>query len=124
METGFARAPLPSYTAITPATRAPERTTPAARTELPAGKTVPPAQELDEARRAADNGAKSETGAVVREVERKNVIDPESDSMIFIATDTQSGEVVVQLPSETRLKLRAYVKAVEEQTAQKTNRVV
>lgn len=124
METGFARSPLPSYTAITPATRAPERNGPAARTELPAGKAVSPAQDLDETRRSADNGTVRGQDARLPQIERKNVVDPESKSLIFIATDSESGEVVRQIPTETLRKLRAYAKTIEEQTAPKTNQVV
>lgn len=119
METGLVRPPLPSYTAITPVTRAPERIEPAAKTDLPAGKAVAPTSDGSQSRRLADNKGDNtlsqDSGA--RQVIRKNVLDSESDTLIYMATDSETGEVVRQVPSETLRRLRAYAKSISEQSA-------
>jgi len=120
METALARPPLPSYTAITPASRAPERTEPATKTDLPASNTVTPSTEGDQGRPAAENEKRNENrfDAARPQIERKNFIDPESDTLVYVATDSDSGEVVRQVPSETLRKLRAYAKTVSEQSTE------
>ncbi len=126
METALVRPPLPSYTAITPATRAPERTEPATKTDLPASNTVTPSAQGEQNRPTAENEGRGETrlDAVRPQIERKNIVDPESDSLIYVATDSNSGEVVRQVPSETLLKLRAYAKTVSEQSNETANQGV
>ena len=126
METALARPPLPSYTAITPETRAPDRTEPATKTDLPASNTVKPSTEGDQGRRAADNQKRGETrfDAIRPQIERKNIVDPESDSLIYVATDSDSGEVIRQVPSETLRKLRVYAKTVSDQSNETTSRGV
>jgi uncharacterized FlaG/YvyC family protein len=126
METASVRPPLPSYTAITPATRAPERTEPATKTDLPVSNTVTPSAEGDQGRPAAENEKRGETrlDAIRPQIERKNIVDPESDSLIYVATDSNSGEVVRQVPSETLLKLRAYAKTVSDQSNETANQGV
>ncbi|WP_346894562.1 hypothetical protein [uncultured Roseibium sp.] len=126
METALVRPPLPSYTAITPATRAPERTEPATKTDLPASNTVTPSAEGEQNRPTAENEKRGETrlDAVRPQIERKNIVDAESDSLIYVATDSDSGEVVRQVPSETLLKLRAYAKTVSDQSNETANQGV
>lgn len=122
MEIGLVRSPLPSYTAITPVTRAPERIEPAAKTDLPAGKTVAPTSDGSQSRRLADDKRDTTLSqdSHARQLIRKNVLDPESDTLIYMATDSESGEVVRQVPSETLRRLRAYAKSISEQTSQAT----
>ncbi|WP_153768405.1 hypothetical protein [Labrenzia sp. CE80] len=115
MESALVRPPLPSYTAITPETRAPERVQPAAKTELPAGSTVNPSDEASQGRRASDNQRTQEPLAQNQQIDRRNFRDPESDSLIYIATDSDTGEVVQQVPSETLRRLRAYAKTISDQ---------
>lgn len=119
METGLVRPPLPSYTAITPVARAPERIEPAAKTELTANKAVNPSSDGSQSRRLADNGNVTNTSQdpSTRQLVRKNVLDPESDTLIYMATDSESGEVVQQVPSETLRRLRAYAKSISEQAS-------
>jgi len=130
LDTGLARPPSPTYTAITPATRAPEHKEPSARTELPSEETVTPSTETNSSKRSADNEreARSRQEQSAPAVERRNVIDPDSESMVYVATNTETGQVVRQIPSETLLRLRAYAKTVETQqtqeTAQSVQRVV
>ena len=126
METALVRPPLPSYTAITPVTRAPDRTEPAAKTDLPVANTVTPTTAVDQGRRAADDEKRGETlfDAVKPQIDRKNIVDPESDSLIYVATDSNSGEVVRQVPSETLLKLRVYAKSISDQSNDTTRQGV
>ncbi len=115
MESALVRPPMPSYTAITPATRAPERIEPATKTDLTASKTVNPSADADQGRRAAENERFREPREETTRVERRNVRDPESESLIFIAMDSDTGEVVQQVPSETLRRLRAYAKQISDQ---------
>lgn len=126
METALVRPPLPSYTAITPATRAPERTEPATKTDLPASNTVTPSAEGEQNRPTAENERRGETrlDAIRPQIERKNIVDPESDSLVYVATDSNSGEVVRQVPSETLLKLRVYAQTVSDQSNETANQGV
>ncbi len=122
LDTGLARPPSPTYTAITPVTRAPERTEAAATTDLPAEETVRPSSETDSSRRSAQDGARQGTREEVNvpPVERRNVVDPKSESLVYVATNTDTGQVVRQIPSETLLRLRAYAETVESQQVEET----
>lgn len=119
LDTGLARPPSPTYTAITPVTRAPEKNAPAAETELPSEETVTPSSDTQYSRQAADHKRQQQDGKYrLPEVERRNVIDPESESMVYIATNIDTGEVVRQIPSETLLRLRAYTDTMEARKSQ------
>lgn len=122
LDTGLARPPSPTYTAITPVTRAPEKNAPAAETDLPPEETVTPSSETQYGRQAADHRPQQQgrqTGKYeAAEVERRNVIDPESESLVYIATNIDTGEVVRQIPSETLLRLRAYTDTLEARKTQ------
>ena len=121
LDTGLSRPPSPTYTAITPVARAPERTRPAAETDLPAEETVRPATETDQSRQAADHERKRQFTSdrpEDQQVERRNIIDPESESFVYIATNVDTGQIVRQIPSETLLRLRAYTESIEAQKAQ------
>jgi len=120
LDTGIARPPSPTYTAITPVTRAPEKNEPAARTELPARETVGPSTDSSESQLSAQNSrdGKSLFESVTPQLDRRNVVDPESNSVIYQATNTDTGEVVRQVPSETLRRLRAYAESIETQTTQ------
>ncbi|MBD8890424.1 hypothetical protein [Roseibium litorale] len=115
METALLRSPSPSYTAITPAARAPERIEPAAKTDLPASRAVTPANDTTESRRSAES-ERSELPFAQAKLDKQNVLDPESESYIYIATNSDTGEVVRQVPSETLRRLRAYAKVLSEQS--------
>jgi len=115
METGLARPPLPSYTAISPVERAPQRTEPSARTELSEGRAVNPSEETETARRTAENASESETRQAESRIERRNFVDLDSNTLIFQATDSETGEVIRQIPSETLRRLRAYAETIANQ---------
>ncbi|WP_305983979.1 hypothetical protein [Roseibium sp. MMSF_3544] len=118
LDTGIARPPSPTYTAITPVTRAPEKNQPAVNTDLPPEETVKPSSDASQGQRAANNkrDGKSLFESVTPQLERRNIVDPESESVIYVATNTNTGEVVRQVPSETLRRLRAYTKSIETQT--------
>ncbi|MHA7777704.1 hypothetical protein [Roseibium sp. M-1] len=122
LDTGLARPPSPTYTAITPVTRAPERNAPSTQTDLPVEETVAPSAETENGKRAANNqrDPRRLQDPITPTVERRNVVDPESESLIYVATNTETGQVVRQIPSETLLRLRAYTKTVESQQTQDT----
>ncbi|MTH97615.1 hypothetical protein [Roseibium sp. RKSG952] len=109
MDVGMARPALPSYTAITPVAKALDRIEPAAATELPASQTVSPMEDLEASNRAADDAARRIL-QIARDLslDRNNKLDPESRSVIYVATDSETGEIVRQIPTETVRKLRAY----------------
>jgi flagellar protein FlaG len=126
MDTGAIRPSLTAYAAVTPATRAPEQTESAARSELPVSQTVKPSGNAEEQRSLSENGngqssdQSNTNSSVSRDIVRKNMIDPESQSFIYVAMDRESGEVVQQIPSETLRKLRAYAQATDEQNQSQT----
>lgn len=125
MEVGLARPPSPSYTAITPISKAPDKNEPTVKTELPARQTVTPSSENNESRRATDNPLNREPSRESQpRLERRNVIDPESESVIYVATNSDTGEVVRQIPSETLRKLRAYAKTISDQSTALTSQSV
>ncbi|NBN63531.1 hypothetical protein GWI72_02675 [Microvirga tunisiensis] len=125
MDTGVVRSPLPSYTAITPEARAEQRNAPATKTEIAPSKTVPPSEDTQSGRTAAeDRKAEPVGGQQVRELVRKNKLDPESQSLIYVAMDQESGEVVNQVPSETLRKLRAYARSVDAQAGEQPKSTV
>ncbi|ASP33546.1 hypothetical protein [Labrenzia sp. VG12] len=120
LDTGLARPPSPTYTAITPATRAPEQNESSAATELPPEETVTPLSESEDSQRSANN-EREQSSLLERftpTVERQNVIDPDSESLIYIATNTETGQVVRQVPAETLLRLRAYAETLSSQQEQ------
>ncbi|WP_420414467.1 flagellar protein FlaG [Roseibium sp.] len=122
MDTALVRPPSPTYTAITPVTRAPDKDKPATSTDLPAEETVRPTGDSTGTQRSAnyeqnrkpdDEPNQSALERYTPAITRQNVIDPESESLIYVATDTETGEVVRQIPSETLLRLRAYSETVQ-----------
>ena len=119
LDTGIARPPSPTYTAITPVTRAPEKARSAVKTDVPAAAAVGPSKDSHSANGTPRNGdgKSAELDAQKATLERRNIVDPESESIIFVARNTDTGEVVRQVPSESLRRLRAYAKAIEAQAA-------
>ncbi|MEP3046009.1 MAG: flagellar protein FlaG [Roseibium sp.] len=117
LDTGIVRPPSPTYTAITPVTRAPERNKPASETDLPSEETVQPSSEAYKGQQSATYGKEHQplSEQFKTPVERRNVVDPDSNSLVFVATNTETGEVVRQIPSETLLRLRAYAETIAAQ---------
>lgn len=87
---------------------------------MPARETVGPSTDSSESQRSAQNSrdGKSLFDSVTPQLDRRNVVDPESNSVIYQATNTDTGEVVRQVPSETLRRLRAYAESIETQATQ------
>lgn len=117
LDTGLARPPSPTYTAITPVARAPKQDDPVAKTDLPAEETVRPSGETTDGQRSANNehDVRKREDPIAPQMERRNIFDANSDSLVFVATNIETGHVVRQIPSETLLRLRAYTESVEKQ---------
>ncbi|WP_428671272.1 hypothetical protein [Roseibium sp.] len=126
LDTGLARPPSPTYTAITPVTRAPERNAPAAKTELPAEATVAPATQSEDSQQAATNENRntSRHESLTPHMDRRHIEDPDSKSFVFVATNMDTGEVVRQVPSETLRRLRAYADTIAQQDASANARTI
>ena len=88
------------------------------RTELPAPQTVAPADhgeatngvhrdDLVERSVAADEAEKDIAETDMR---REIELDSETADVVFKVVDTETGEIVNQVPSETILKVRAYAR--------------
>jgi flagellar protein FlaG len=79
-----------------------------ARTELPADMTVTAGAAVENVKLDI-----STAGSAMRSIEdavrRATVVDPQTRQMVFRATDPRSGRVLVQIPDEALLRLRAYV---------------
>ncbi|MEE4011788.1 hypothetical protein V1T76_06995 [Roseibium sp. FZY0029] len=120
LDTGLARPPSPTYTAITPVTRAPERNAPSVDTDLPVEETVRPSTETQNGQRTANNEREQRSlgDRFSSSVERQNIIDPEYDALVYVATNTETGQVVRQIPAETLLRLRAYNESIQSQQSQ------
>jgi len=108
MDTGAVR--VPATPTASPAVRSPNPVAePATRTEIAPEKAVQPSQESVFARPAAENGAEngSETRSVSSSsIKREEYRDTITDSLVFRAIDTETGEVVRQIPEESLLRLR------------------
>lgn len=111
MDLGAVR--LPQYTVITPVGRGFDTTTrPNSTTELPAEKTVTPSAEVVATRGTADKGKSGRGDAPT--VKREEYHDADTDTLVFRAIDTETGEVLRQVPAEAMLRLRrAFAEALE-----------
>ncbi|WP_162901602.1 hypothetical protein [Breoghania sp. L-A4] len=101
MDTGAVR-PLPIQV-ISPSPRAPEATTPVAKTDIPEAQAVSPAREtlarlatFPEAR--DESRDKAQGVAVERRLKRENIRDSVTDTLVFREVDETSGEVIRQIP--------------------------
>ena len=85
------------------------------------GAGVEPDTVLGPARavRAADG-----TGSPARDAREKQVeIDPQTRDVIFRLVDTQTGDLVSQMPAEAILNMRAYVRDAETDGAEADRKV-
>lgn len=96
----------------------------AVRTELPPAASVQQAGRAEPVRFEPSEGLESRAAldaALRRTLQRSLEVDERTRDVVFRATDDQTGEVVVQLPSEQALKLRAYMRElVARSTADRT----
>jgi len=119
MDAGSNIRPLASTAAVSPVRQETAPVQGAVRTDLPAQETVAApadteAARLDlsaAARRAQAAKSKAETKSQTDTIERTLAEDRDTREMVFKATDTRTGQVVMQIPDEALLRLRAYVAA-------------
>lgn len=104
METGVTRAPA-YQTALAPLRSREAVNPPAAPTDVAPEKTVQPSQESEAARPEAENPA-SQPASAPQDIKREEYRDTITDSLVFRAIDTETGEVVRQIPDESLLRLR------------------
>ena len=114
MDTGAIK-PVPNFSAFA-APRAAGTQPAVAKTDLPEEATVRPADETSEAQPVRDRRPDHQAQRINepeedQEVERRVERDDDTNSLVYRSIDTQSGHVVDQLPSESLLKLRAYVES-------------
>lgn len=84
-----------------------------ARTELSRVAAVQPVEEISPVRFEPSDGANQRAALdsmMQRAVERSVGIDERTKNVVFRMTDEGTGEVMMQLPSEQALKLRAYLR--------------
>ncbi|WP_051242324.1 flagellar protein FlaG [Stappia stellulata] len=104
METGVTRAPA-YQTALVPTRGREAVNPPSAPTDVPAEKAVQPSQESTAMRPEAENPA-SQRPVGSQDIKREEYRDTITDSLVFRAIDTETGEVVRQIPDESLLRLR------------------
>ncbi len=113
MDTGAIR-PLPSFT-VYPAPRVAESTHAVSETDLPEEATVRQTSEPTESRssesRFQQDADSSHQIHTTSDLDRRVEQDPSTESFVYKAIDTESGEVVTQIPTDSLLKMRAYVQA-------------
>lgn len=83
------------------------------RTELPRVASVQPVEEISPVRFEPSEGSSRRAALdamMQRAVERSVAIDDRTRNVVFRMTDAGTGEVMMQLPSEQALKLRAYLR--------------
>jgi len=87
----------------------------AVRTELPARKSVQSAWASDpvENRVSTHAALASRVAEVVKATEQRYERDRDSSTLVYKQIDPTSGEVIMQLPTESVLNLRAYLKQQE-----------
>ena len=80
---------------------------PAETTEVAPEKAVQATNDTNETRPEAENGTSAEpVAAPSSRIKREEYRDTITDSLVFRAIDTQTGEVVRQIPEESLLRLR------------------
>jgi uncharacterized FlaG/YvyC family protein len=84
-----------------------------ARTELSRVASVQPVEEISAVRFEPSEGSRERAAldaAMQRVVERSIEVDDRTKNVVFRAVNERTGEVMLQLPSEQALKLRAYLR--------------
>ncbi|MHC5652864.1 flagellar protein FlaG [Stappia sp.] len=117
METGAVRPPV----FVQPPTAKPAEpeNAPAIVTEIAPEKAVMPANDAQSLRPRNENGSTSEQErpqpVEKSDIKRVEYRDKITDSLVFRAIDTQTGEVVRQIPEEALLRLRRAFAATTHQ---------
>jgi uncharacterized FlaG/YvyC family protein len=84
-----------------------------ARTELSRDASVQPVERISAVRFEPSEGSGQRAAlesAIQRAVEKSVEVDDRTKNVVFRSVDGKTGEVMMQLPSEEALKLRAYLR--------------
>jgi flagellar protein FlaG len=91
----------------------------AVKTDLAPGATVQQIREAQAVRFDPTDGvqARATLDEVLRDfIKRKVTIDPKTREVVYQSIDQRTGEVVRQVPDEALMRLRAYARALREQS--------
>ncbi len=88
---------------------APEAVRDAVRTQLPADKTVTAAPGLSHVNISPANYQQMDSDRISKGV----IIDRDASQIVFVSVDNKTNQVVNQYPEETRLRTRAYLRAMD-----------
>lgn len=96
-----------------PVPRAPAAADQAASTDLPVGTAV---TRSDETASAGNNarGSENQSSPNSSNLRSSVIVDKEADSIVYRQIDQTTGNVVTQIPDESRLRLRAMINAWTE----------
>ena len=117
MDTGsIARSPVISTPTAAPAAAV---SAGGVATELPAAAVVRQIGETEAVRFEPSGGAGTRAAieAAAQDLRRQVIIDPETRDLVFQSVNDRTGEVVRQIPDETLLRLRAYVREISAKEA-------
>lgn len=99
--------------AAVPIVRPHDKTTFFTKTDLPDGNAVPPVEETQRPRPAGGEVAnRHDAGADA--LERRHYRDAITKDVVYRATNPENGEVVVQIPDESLLRLRRFYAAYDQ----------
>ena len=78
-------------------------------TQLPADKTVTATAPLLQANVSAANYQQIDSDRIAKGV----IIDKDADAIVYVSVDKKTNQVINQYPEETRLRTRAYLRALD-----------
>jgi hypothetical protein len=87
----------------------PEAARQAVPTLLPAGQTVPVAGSPQQPALSAANYQQADADRISREV----IIDRDASAVVYVSIDKKTNQVINQFPEESRLRTRAYLRALD-----------
>jgi hypothetical protein len=87
----------------------PEAARAAVPTELPAVKTVIASDALPRPVLSASNYQQADSDRISREV----IIDRDAAEVVYVSVDKKTNQVINQFPEESRLRTRAYLRALD-----------
>jgi hypothetical protein len=90
----------------------PEAARQAVPTQLPAGKTVAVADSPQRPILSASNYQQADADRISREV----IIDRDASTVVYVSVDKKTNQVINQFPEESRLRTRAYLRALDTAT--------
>lgn len=118
MDIGSVRPVIPGMS--TPVPRAPAAAEQAASTDLPVGSAVARSDQTAYAGNDA-RGRAEQDSAKPSNLRSKVTVDKEAEAIVYKQVDELTGNVVTQIPDESRLRLRAMINAWTEAMHGPTN---